>query len=255
MIRARVIGNQSLMAALFGLLVAGPSITACTLQQTAPNLSSSYQPADSNELSKMREAGGRGTNLALATKCGGVQKAIAASRQSAVSAQDGAKSKWDYERLLTNAYDLEMRRGSADATRCDAVRTNPLSADLFPPSPDVSKMNRRQRERYNAEVKELKTQRARREASAAAEVQARSVEDDRQEQIARQSEQQERLIRLQAGLQLQQQLQQQEFQNQVNQQQNMNNLQQYYQNRASPHPFINCNSFATGLGSVNTTCH
>lgn len=47
----------------------------------------------------------------------------------------------------------------------------------------------------------------------------------------------------------QERLQQQQFQ-----QQNMNNLQQFFQNRAAPQPSVSCSSVPYGMGGYNTYC-
>ena len=235
------------------VLMAVFAIAACTAQQEEPT---GFRTGHiTNPFGVVETEGrGRGFYLARATKCGADPKKIAAAQTASTPSRTDPGSKEAYERALARNYDRAMREETVDDRKCDMAKVDRTTADLFPPRPDPSKMNRRQREQYYAEIEEARAQRARREASAALQEQARAAEADRQAQFERQAEQQERLIRLQSALQLQNQIQQQNVQQQMQQQQNMNNLQQYYQDRATNRPTVNCNSVSAGVGAVYTTC-
>ena len=236
------------------VLMAVSAVIACTPQQVEPT---GFRTGHITNPFGVVETEGRarGFYLALATQCGGDPKKIAAARTGSTPSRTESGSNEAYKRALDRNYDRAMREETVDNRKCDMAKVDRITADLFPPPPDPSKMNRRQREQYYAEIEEAKAQRARREASAALQEQARAAEADRQAQFERQSEQQDRLMRIQSALQLQQQMQQQEFQRQIIQDQNANSLQQYYLNRPTYRPTIYCNSFAPiGGGFVNTTC-
>lgn len=99
------------------------------------------------------EGRARGYQFALATQCGGVPAKVQTARETArPNATVNAATFDAYRAALAENYTRAMREERMGQPQCDNARKDMTVADLFPPPPDPNKMNRRDRERYYAEL-------------------------------------------------------------------------------------------------------
>lgn len=99
------------------------------------------------------EGRARGYQLALATQCGGVPAKVQAARDSVRPSATVSAAAFDaYRAALAENYTRAMHEERMNQPQCDTARKDMTVASLFPPPPDPNRMNRRDRERYYAEL-------------------------------------------------------------------------------------------------------
>jgi len=126
------------------------------------------------------EGRARGYQLALATQCGGVPAKVHAARDDARPSATVSAAAFDaYRAALADNYARAVREERMGQPQCDTARKDMTVASLFPPPPEPSKMNRRDRERYYAELAAKDALRAQAEADRAADqlVMARELQE------------------------------------------------------------------------------
>ena len=109
---------------------------------------------ESDPLRAIRAEGrARGYQLALATQCGAVPAKVRAAHDDARPDATVSATAFDaYRAALAENYARAMREEHMGQPQCDTAHKDMTVAGLFPPSPDPSRMNRRDRERYYANL-------------------------------------------------------------------------------------------------------